>query len=341
MNKTPAMHTGWCAIFLAGWLAGWLAGCTSPTSPSEASKPVPDRFNDNLDVMMRSVAHPCGADLDYFDGQIVVHYGYVYDALGRVQSDIGKDPTGALYERVDYTWDNAGHLTNQQDAIPGAGSLMVITSLYDTLGRLTRMRSTASDTDAADDHQNANTRSTIDYTNFDVLGHAADSSELREDLDARTSRTLNTSYSHDDLGRLTSSDTHLASGELVQSVQLQYDDAALTVTSQINAPQGVGGTTIASIQSVSHYDGDGHWLSTHLDNGGTNGAVATTTDVAVAWDGDRDVEERTTLAPVDHAWQLHISKTYKYECDSARLASAPQGVSALPEIPRALLHLHP
>jgi hypothetical protein len=99
MNKELAMQKRWFGILLAGALAG----CGS--SPAESSEAVPDHFNDNLDVLTRSVAHPCGSDLDFDgDGGTDVHYSYTYDALGRSQRDIGIDLAGAVYEQIDYTW---------------------------------------------------------------------------------------------------------------------------------------------------------------------------------------------------------------------------------------------
>ena len=329
------MRPGWYGILLAAWMAG----CTSSSAPSAPgspdspdpgeSKAVPDHFNENLDVMMRATAHPCGADLDMFDGQIVVHYSYVYDQLGRLQRDIGLDPTGALHAQTDYSWDNAGHLTSQRDAQPAASWLQIGTMLYDTLGRLTQSRSTTSDTDPTDDQHTANTRITVDYADFDGLGHAAHSSELSEDFDAGTSQTTTTSYLYDDLGRMTSVEVRSASGELFQTEQRVYDDVAHTLTWQFHTPPILDGAVAGTYEAVEQYDSDGHWLSMHQENRGLDGVLNTTQDTVVTWDGDRELGEVTTFAPPDHAWKLHIAKTYKYRCDSARLASAPHGISAL------------
>jgi len=330
------MQPRWYGILLAGWLAG----CTSSAVPDEPP-PIPDHFNDNLDVLTRGQGHPCGADFDLGDGQIVVHYRYTYDALGRLQRDIGTDPDGALYEQIDYTWDNAGHLTSQRDAAPGTGSLVIDTWLYDTLGRLMQTRSTTADTDATDDHQVANTRTTSDYTDHDALGHAAHASQLQENLDAGTSQKLNSSYGYDDLGRLTSVELRLASGDLLQSERRVFDDVARTITWQLDSPHGLTDTNPASYRAVEQYDSDGRWLATHQENRGSDGVVTITQDTVVTWDHDRELRELISFAPPDHAWTLHLSKTYRYQCDSAKAAIAPLGISPLGALPRAAFHRHP
>jgi hypothetical protein len=331
MNKALAMRPRWYGILLAGWAAG----CTvsSPSDPSD-SKPVPDHFRDDLDLITRGIAHPCGADFEILDGQTVEHFRYLYDALARQQRDLKLDQVGTLLEQIDYTWDNAGHLTNRHDAAPGNGALTIDRYLYDTLGRLTQFEETTSDIDPTDDHQNTNTRTTIDYTEFDALGHAAHSSELREDLDAQTATATTTRYVYDDLGRRTSLQISSASGDPLQSEQDIYDDVAHTVSWQLHVPPALPGAFPGTFGGVQQYDSDGHWLSTRIDYVGLDGALVSTNDTVATWDGDRELTEVTTLVPAGSPQvKLHFSsKTYQYQCDSARLATGARAVRA----PRAL-----
>src|SRR5579862_8001404 len=86
-----------------------LAACTTSSKPK--AELLPDHFDETLDVLERSVAQPCGADIDQDgDGTIDAHWRYAYDALGRPMHDEGTDAAGNPSGSEDYTWDNSGHL---------------------------------------------------------------------------------------------------------------------------------------------------------------------------------------------------------------------------------------
>jgi len=295
-------------------LAGCLAGCTAATPPVEETA-VPDHFNPNLDLVVHGTGHPCGSDFELGDGQSRVHTRYTYDSLGRLQTRIRLDATGAPDERIGYEWDNAGHLTHVHDATPSAGSLVESVSLYDTLGRLTQARSTTSDLDPADDHHVGSMRSTVTYRDFDELGHPAHADHLDEDLDAHTSQTQTESYRYDDLGRQTRVEVRTASGELTTTEQVMYDDAARTVSWEVQLPASPDPTIANDLRATDQYDGDGRWLSRHQQNLRPDGMVVMLQDVAVTWDGDRELSEVTSISPPDHPWTFRLSTTFQYACE--------------------------
>src|SRR6185436_5258884 len=135
INKERAMRH-WHGILIAGLVAG----CTSSPRPPGPSN-VPDHFEENLDVITRSVTHPCGGDADIdLDGAVDVHYTYTYDSLGRSKQDLGLDLDGGVYEQIDYDWDNAGHLIRTRVHQPLFAAAFEQTHVYDTLGRRTQFQ---------------------------------------------------------------------------------------------------------------------------------------------------------------------------------------------------------
>ena len=321
------MHR-WYGILLGSWLGSWLAGVAAcGTSPPGTPQNVPDHFDDNLDVIMRSRAHPCGADVDLDgDGKVDVHYTYSYDAQGRSQRDLGLDLTGAIYEQIDYTWDNAGHLTHQHDVFP-----MSITSdqvnVFDTLGRQTQYRASLSDSDPGDNTSTLNTTTTIDYTGFDELGHSAHGDEVYEDHDLHTSQTLDRDYGYDDLGRRIRLDVHFAAGDLFQGWQHAYDDDAHTVATHLDEPRGLRGSGGFTATYLDTYDADGHWLRTHSVMTDTGSSDPITDDAITTWDGDRELSTTDTFS--GPGFMSKSSTTFKYSCPSTRTAADAPG-SALP-----------
>lgn len=317
------MQPQWYGILLAGWIAG----CTS-SSPTEGPKALPDRFESNLDVLVRSTEHPCGSELDVDgDGQVDVRYTYTYDALGRSQRDVGIDTAGDLYEQIDYTWDNAGHLTEQRSAVPlGIDSDEI--NVFDTLGRQTqyRLRNESGDHDPASPPR---TQTTIDYSNFDVLGHAAHGDQRYEDLIAGTTQMLTRSYGYDNLGRRISLEVRFDSGDLFQDWKHVYDDVAHTVTTTMTSPRSLSGRAGSGITDVSvdTYDAGGHLLTTHDVVTPIEGPQTTTiSDTVNVWSGDRQLSSTMTLTVP--GFQLRTVKTYQYTCDSARAVTASRAASA-------------
>lgn len=308
------MHR-WYGILLGSWLAGLAAcGTSNPGTPQNA----PDHFNDNLDVVMRSFAHPCGADVDLDgDGKVDVRYTYTYDSLGRSQRDLGVDLAGAIYEQIDYTWDNAGHLVKMHDAYPMSLTQDLV-NIYDTLGRQTQYRAEVFDSDPTDNTGTLNTTSTINYSRFDDLGHSAHGDQSYEDHTFQTSHTLNREYGYDDLGRRVSLDVHFTSGELYQAWRHAYDDTAHTVATNLDEPRVLrddvsGGITLTGLDT---YDADGHWLASHTVIVDTPGGQADTDDTVVRWDGDRELSTTSTFS--GPGFLSKSSTTFRYSCPSAR-----------------------
>jgi hypothetical protein len=318
MTKELAMQPRWYGIFVAAWLAG----CTSP-SPG-ASQAVPDHFDDNLGVLIRSIAHPCGADIDSDgDGKVDVHYTYTYDALGRSLRDVGVDLDGKLYAQTDYTWDNAGHLIRQLDVFGGVFRTDA-TNVYDTLGRQTRYQTVGGTLDTPE------TSTTIDYSNFDELGHASHGETLYKDLTAGTSQMLSRSYGYDDLGRRISLDVHFEdTGELFQGWRHTYDDVAHTVTTNLTAPLTLSRMPGNTYVYVNTYDADAHWLSYHSVAASLDGTPYLTTDQVNQWDGDRELSSMISDVSLTGTTS-RSSTTFKYQCDSTHVATDHLPASTLP-----------
>ncbi len=302
-------------------LAAELAGCTSPASGK--SQVVPDHFNDNLDVLMRAIAHPCGADVDTDgDGKVDLHYTYTYDPLGRSQRDLALDLTGALYEQIDYTWDNAGHLIRMHDVMQDQ-FLTDQTLVYDTLGRQTKYR----DEEGTLDTVEAST--TIDYSSFDELGHSAHGDERYENLINGTSETMSRAYGYDDLGRRISLEVHFDSGELFQSWQHTYDDAVHTVSTYLNQPLTLRRTPGNTYVELDTYDADAHLLSVHSASTAITGEPGLTVDSVTRWDGDRELSTLQSITRGGAVTSTALA-TFKYQCDSARVVTDHLPISTLP-----------
>jgi YD repeat-containing protein len=339
------MNTPLAQRFLRGALLACLASCTSlslgtsdpepdPPPPSE-SRPVPDHLDGSTELMIRGLTHPCGSVLDLFDGQRKITFRYLYDPAGRPQRDIGLDATGALYEQVDYTWDNSGHLTSTRDQ--QQHTLRVSTTRYDTLGEAVEAQGTL-DSDTTDAHPGPDTRTTTDYADFDALGHPARSTELDEDLDAQTSQTQMTMYRYDARGRSIGLETRDASGALHSSEQIAYDDDARTARWQFQETPPPGDGLTGDFRGSSIYDAAGRVLSTHVDNLDAGGAAVSTNDTVTTWDGDRERSEVTTLTIAsDPSVRIPITRTFQYQCDGTPAALAPQRISTLPALPRLAL----
>jgi hypothetical protein len=290
------------------FIGGVLAGCTSPSSPVGT---VPDHFDENLDVIMRSVAHPCGADEDTDgDGVIDVHRRYSYDAEGRSLKDVGTDLTGALYDQTDYAWDNAGHLTDEDYRAPGLRLDNI--STFDTLGRRIEFRVNQGADDVVD------RITTITYSGFDDLGHAAHGDQIIQDLVANTSKMQTRSYRVDELGRRIALDVRAATGELLQGFQHVYDDTARTVTTTLTVPHGVQGDPGSTGVFVDTYDADSHLIASHEVYASLDGATTGTTDTQNQWAGDRQLSSRTISTLFAGS-----AITFKYECGASR-ASGPR-----------------
>jgi hypothetical protein len=321
MNKEIAMRHPWYGLLIAGSIAG----CTSSSTPS-AQHTVPDHFDDNLDVIARSVSHPCGADADTDgDGAVDVHYSYTYDSLGRSKQDLGIDLSGAIVDQIDYTWDNAGHLVDQREAMPAFGpETFDYSSVYDTLGRRTQVKNEQSTGGTVSQ------RTTINYSEFDDLGHSAHGDELIEDLNANTTKTLTRAYGYDDLGRRISLDVHFAAGDVFQSWQHAYDDAARTVTTNLSEPHTLRGALGFTDVQLDSYDVDYDLTSTHDVSTALDGSGTTTVDTVNVWDGDRELSSTTTFTVPPPLPSPSTSITFKYQCSAARTASASTPVPGAP-----------
>ena len=303
-----------------------LAACGS--TALDTPQTVRDHFDDNLDVLMRSFAHPCGADVDNDgDGKVDVHYTYTYDSLGRSKRDLGLDLAGAIYEQIDYTWDNAGHLVKQHDVFP-MSITTDLANVFDTLGRQTQYRADLYDSDPTDNTGTLNTTSTINYSHFDDLGHSAHGDQTYEDHDLQTSQTLDRDYGYDDLGRRISLDVHFASGDLFQGWRHAYDDTAHTVTTTLDEPIGLRGNPGFTATYLDTYDADGHWLATHSVSTDIGGSDPITDDATTKWDGDRELSTSDTFS--GPGFVSKSSTTFKYSCPSSRTATGGLAASTLP-----------
>jgi YD repeat-containing protein len=340
MTTTLAMRSPFSALLLA-----LLACCTSPSlgtadpdpeqdpppPPPTDSKPVPDHFNGSTALMTRGLTHPCGLVLDLFDGQMLFHTRYVYDPAGRPLHDFQFDATDALVEQTDYTWDNSGHLTSTRNQQQNTVSLS--TTHYDTLGEAVEILTTV-DNDITDAQQTPDSRRTIDFADFDGLGHAASSTELDEDLDAQTSQTRTTTYSYDTLGRSTGLEVRDASDTVQTIEQISYDDVAHTSAWYLHVTPDPAPGLSGSFRGSAVYDRAGRVLSTHLDNLDANGNSVSTNDTVTNWDGDRERSEVTTLGiGSDSSVHLHITRTFQYQCDGTPTASASQRTGKMPALP--------
>jgi hypothetical protein len=322
MNTTLAQRFPLGALLLV-----CLASCTSLSlgtsdpdqgRPALESRPVPDHLDGSTALTFRGLTQPCGADLDLFDGQMTFRFRYSYDPAGRPQRDLQFDGTGALYEQIDYTWDNSGHLTSVRDQQQNA--LTVSTTRYDSLGEAVEAQSTV-DSDTTDAHPGPDTRTTTAYADFDALGHPAHSTELDEDLDAQTAQTRTTIYRYDALGRSIGLETRDASGALRSSEQLAYDDEAHTSSWQFQEMTPPGNGLTGNFRGSAVYDTGGRVLSTHVDNLDADGAAVSSNDTVTTWDGDRERSEVTTLGIAnDRSVHIHITRTFQYQCDGAPAA---------------------
>lgn len=292
-----------------------VAGCTSA---SDAGGTLPDHFDDNLDVITRSVSHPCGAETDTDgDGAADIRFTYAYDAQGRSRQDLAVDATGALYDQIDYTWDNAGHLTDELDNGVYASFTADYVSTFDTLGRRLEFRSLIGDGGVAQ------STDVIAYAQFDELGHSARGDETTQDLTTGSSRTRTRSYAYDALGRRISLEVRSAAGELVQSWQYAYDDPARMVTTTL--AQALDGKGFPELHDVylDTYDADYHLISTHQVSTHPDGSVNFASDTQNQWSGDRQLGTTTTSSS-DASLGFTTTTTYKYRCD----ANATAGLSA-------------
>jgi hypothetical protein len=316
MHKELAMQQRWCGFLIAGWLAG----CGS--SPPATSQTVPDDFDDNMDVLMRSTAHPCGADWDFDgDGAVDVHYSYTYDPLGRSARDVGTDPGGGLYEQIDYAWDNAGHLVDRHDVVQGSGALDQA-AVYDTLGRQTQVKELQSISTATGDTPAI--LSTLDYSDFDELGHSRHYDDLYQNFQHATSYTLTGEADYDELGRRISAVDKLATGETIRTWIATYDDVAHTVTATTDQPQLLNGNPGQSVVETRTYDTEAHLLTIHsviTDAADTGHSVS---DAVYVWDGNRELTSTGLTTATDADGQVSIYKsvsTFLYSCPSARIAT--------------------
>ena len=291
------------------FIGGLFAGCTSAPDPVGT---LPDHFDENLDVITRSVSHPCGADADTDgDGMIDVHYTYTYDAQGRSRQDVGKDLTGAVYDQIDYTWDNAGHLIEQVDDFVFVHLKQDAISTFDTLGRRVEFR---------DDEWNDTTAQfsdVITYADFDDHGHAAHAAQTIQNLVKNTSTMQTRSYGYDELGRRITLDVRDATGGLVQGWQYVYDDTARTVTTTLTEPTDAQGNQGFNAVYLDTYDADYHWLSTHEVDPNPDGTVSETVDTQNQWSGDRELSSMTTWTGIV---MQNSAITYKYQCNASQAA---------------------
>ena len=270
------------------FIGGLFAGCMSAPDPVRT---LPDHFDENLDVITRSVSHPCGADADTDgDGMIDVHYTYTYDAQGRSLQDLGRYLTCAVHEQIDYTWDNAGHLIEEvdvhNDAIFSFKNDTI--STFDTLGRRVEYRS--DDWDAT----TALSSVVITYTDFDDHGHAVHAAQTVQEFTSNISTTGTRSYGYDELGRRITLDVRDDAGGLVQGWQYVYDDTARTVTTTLTEPTDAQGNPGFNAVYLDTYDADYHLLSAHEADTNPDGTVAETIDTQNQWSGDRELSSMTT-----------------------------------------------
>jgi hypothetical protein len=297
--------------FLIGALIG---GCTSAPTPGGT---LPDYANDNLDVLIRSVAQPCGADVDgngdgKIDGVTDSRYTFEYDALGRSLHDIETAATGEVYRRTDYTWDNLGHLTNQLDNF--GDSTLQSTSIFDTLGRNIEVLNVATKLPSFDTKTDD-----IKHTDFDDLGNWLRGEETILDFGATTPKLRTRKYGYDELGRQVLFEVRDDMDVLTISLHVVFDDTARTISDTYmslgDVPSGRTGLTSTALTT---FDADDHIISDHLvDSDGTNEETYDTTN---QWSGDRELSSTTTYSSGDTSFRSIT--TYKYECDASRTDAA-------------------
>ena len=292
------------------WIAGLFGGCT--TAPGTGGT-LPDPAQDNLGLLTRSAAHPCGADIAS-GGQIRFHNTYTYDASGRALRDVQVDTTGMVVFQTDYTWDNAGNLTGQVDTQSGLTSTS--TWIFDTLGRNVEFM-------ALGQRSNGEMRSDdIKHTEFDELDDWLRGEETIVDYGATTPRMRIRSYAYDQLGRQVSFELRDAMGVLTLSLYRVYDDMARTITETFTSPgDGTPGSGLRDT-SVSTYDTDGHMISDHEVDTDFDGAPQETIDTVDQWSGDRQLSSTTTFTFPDGPPSVSTT-TYSYACSTSRVAELP------------------
>lgn len=283
-------------------IGGLVAGCAADSSGPAT---LPDRLDENLDVITRSVSRPCGADADVDgDGSTDVRFTYTYDAQGRSRRDLGIRVTGEIDQQNDYTWDHTGHLTHEVTDYVTDQVKIANTSTFDTLGRRLEFR-TESWSDGA-----LRSDSTITYTTFDDLGQATLANQVLRDLERDRSRMQTRTYVHDELGRRIGLDVRDPAGALVQGWQHVYDDAARTITSTMTQPLDAQGNPGFTIVDVASFDADYHLISIHAVSTGLDGSFSYATDTRNEWSGDRQLRSITTSDVFASS-----TITYTYACD--------------------------
>jgi hypothetical protein len=304
----PLLIVVFGAVF--GALFGALFGCSDGPGTSGT---LPDPAQDNLALLTRSAAHPCGADIES-NGQIVFHDTYTYDALGRAQQDREVDTAGKVILQTDYTWDNAGHLTAQVDSLDGLTNTS--TWIFDTLGRnveFMTMGQRSNGQMSSDD---------IKHTEFDELDDWLRGEETLFDYGATTPRLRTRSYAYDQLGRQVSFEVRDAMGVLTVSLYRVYDDTARTITeTYTNLGNGTAGNGLR-FTSVSTYDADGHMISDHEVDTDLDGTVQDTIDTTNHWSGGRQISSTTKFTFSDGP-PSGSTTTYKYECSTSNIVGAP------------------
>ena len=289
---------------------GLIGGCTP--APSTGGT-LPDHVNDNVDVITRSVSHPCGAGVDgngdgKIDGTSDFRYTYQYDAQGRSLHDIETFAAGGVYFQTDYTWDNAGHLTGQLQTT--AGLTLMSTWVFDTLGHNLEFRSVS--------QRSTGETTTVDikHTEFNDLGNWERGEETIVDSGATTPTMRTRSYGYDDLGRQVSFEVRDAMGVLTVTLYRVFDDKARTIAETFtNLGDGTAGSGNAST-SVTTYDTDYHVISDHSVDTDLDGTIEDTVDTSNQWSGDRQLTSTTTYMFSGNT--SRSTTTYKYQCDASR-----------------------
>lgn len=289
------------------WIAACLAGCSSSPTP-ETPTNVPDHFDQNLDVIVRSVTHPCGAEEDTDgDGVADTHWKYTYDSHGRSKQDLARDDSNAIAHQIDYTWDNGGNLVDYKESLPILGMNLETIGAFDSLGRTSQYVFLTSD------GTTLQRRMTYNYDAYDDFGHPTHASELIEDVAKNMTRTADRVYAYDDLGRRMSLVVHFGTGELYQNWHHVYDDVARTVTSHLDEPITLSGQTGVSLDGVETYNADFHLIGSHDVSTPLDGSEAFVTDMVADWQGERQLQQTTTQ--MGQGISITTSLTYKYSCN--------------------------
>jgi hypothetical protein len=315
INEELAMahRLHWLLIALSGALFGALfGGCSA--GPGTGGT-LPDPAEDNLALLTRSAAHPCGADV-VSNGQIAFHDTYTYDALGRAKQDREVDTAGKVVLQTDYTWDNAGHLTEQVDSLDGLTNTS--TWIFDTLGRNVEFMNLGQRSNgqmSSDD---------IKHTEFDELDDWLRGEETLVAYGATTPRMRIRSYAYDQLGRQISFEVRDATDVLTVSLYRVYDDKARTITeTYMNLGNGTAGSG-QKYTSVSTYDANGHLISDHEADTDLDGTAQDTIDTTNHWSGDRQLSSTMTFTFPDGP-PSGSTTTYKYECRASNVVGVPAG----------------